>query len=292
MDAARRRRDHVQGLGGSARRTEPADYARAKRPTPRATPTAPGRSCSRSSSRAAAGSWSAIPTGGARRSTRTTSTASFTLEEDEAGNLAALLDGEIDLLQTPSYSAIDQIRAQPGLKLVHRPKLLTMFFGLDQGSAELRSSNVKGKNPFKDKRVRQAMAHAIDIEPILHDLMGELFIPAGMMSPRASTAMRRSWTSRSLTTRKSQGFAREAGYPDGFSVTLDCPNEWGDDEIADCRARPSSLAKSGSRSPSISCPRTNIVRKSRTIAKATFSSTAGTWIRIPRGCSETVSQPK
>ncbi len=42
-----------------------------------------------------------------------------------------------------------------------------MFFGLDQGSAELRSSNVKGRNPFKDKRVRQAMAYAIDFEPIL-----------------------------------------------------------------------------------------------------------------------------
>ena len=49
-----------------------------------------------------------------------------------------------------------------------------MYFGLDQGSAELRSSNVKGRNPFKDKRVRQAMAYAIDMEPILTPLMGEL----------------------------------------------------------------------------------------------------------------------
>ena len=82
-------------------------------------------------------------------------------------NVAALLDGEIDLLQTVPYWALPQIRANPGLKLAYRPKLLTMFFGLDQGSAELRSSNVKGRNPFKDKRVRQAMAHAIDMEPIL-----------------------------------------------------------------------------------------------------------------------------
>ena len=60
-----------------------------------------------------------------------------------------------------------------------------MFFGLDRGSAELRSSNVKGKNPFKDKRVRQAMAHAIDFEPILHDLMGELHPrPASIVAPR------------------------------------------------------------------------------------------------------------
>ena len=148
--------------------TKPADYlGHMRRPTPRATPTAPGRSCSNRSSRAAAGSWSAIPPGGARRSTRTTSTASFTCGRKAMPERAALLEGEIDLLRTPPYSAMDQIRGTTGLKLAHRPKLLTMFFGLDQGSAELRSSNVKDKNPFKDKRVRQAMADAIDFEPIL-----------------------------------------------------------------------------------------------------------------------------
>jgi peptide/nickel transport system substrate-binding protein len=104
-----------------------------------------------------------------------------TRKGSDAENVAALLKGEIDLLQTPPYAAIDQIRRSPGLKLAYRTKLHTMYFGLDQGSADLRSSNVKGRNPFKDKRVRQAMAHAIDIEPILHDLMGELFVPAGMI---------------------------------------------------------------------------------------------------------------
>jgi peptide/nickel transport system substrate-binding protein len=94
-----------------------------------------------------------------------------------------LLGGEIDLLQTPPYSAMDQIRRTPGLRVTYRTKLHTMFFGLDQGSAELRSSSIKGRNPFKDKRVRQAMAHAIDLKPILHNLMGEPFIPAGMRRP-------------------------------------------------------------------------------------------------------------
>ena len=70
-------------------------------------------------------------------------------KEADAGNVAALLEGEIDLLQTPPYSAIDQIRGTFGLKLAHRPKLLTMFFGLDQGSAELRSSNVKGQKSLQ-----------------------------------------------------------------------------------------------------------------------------------------------
>ena len=61
-----------------------------------------------------------------------------TRKEGDAENVAALLEGEIDLLQTPPYSAIDQIRRTPGLKVAYRTKLHTMFFGLDQGSAELR----------------------------------------------------------------------------------------------------------------------------------------------------------
>jgi peptide/nickel transport system substrate-binding protein len=103
-----------------------------------------------------------------------------TYKSDEE-NLAALLDGEIDLLQQPIYSGLAQIRRNPNLQLVHRPKLFTAFFGFDQASQELRTSNIKGKNPFKDKRIRQAMAHAIEFESVLRPLMGELFLPAGML---------------------------------------------------------------------------------------------------------------
>jgi peptide/nickel transport system substrate-binding protein len=158
-----------------------------------------------------------------------------TRKEGDAENVAALLGGEIDLLQGPPYSAIDQIRRTPGLKLTNRTKLLTNYFGIDQGSAELRSSESKG-NPFKDKRVRQAMAHAIDIEPILHNLMGELFIPAGMIvAPGANGYAPELDQPVPYDPERARALLAEAGYPDGFSVTLDCPNDWGDDEIATCR---------------------------------------------------------
>jgi peptide/nickel transport system substrate-binding protein len=102
-------------------------------------------------------------------------------KEGDAEKLTALLKGEVDLLPAPPYSALDQIRRSPGLKLAHRPALQTQFLGFDQGSEELRSSDIKGRNPFKDKRVRQAIAYAIDIEAILGDLMGELLVLAGML---------------------------------------------------------------------------------------------------------------
>jgi peptide/nickel transport system substrate-binding protein len=78
-------------------------------------------------------------------------------------NVTALLAGKLDLIQIPPYWALPKIRGDSGLKLAYRTKLHTLSFGLDQGSAELRSSNIKGRNPFKDKRVRQAMAYALDL---------------------------------------------------------------------------------------------------------------------------------
>jgi peptide/nickel transport system substrate-binding protein len=169
-----------------------------------------------------------------------------TRKEADAEKLAALLEGEIDLLQTPPYSALDQIRGTPGLKLTHRPKLLTQWLGLDQGSTELRSSNVKGRNPFKDKRVRQAMAHAIDIEPILRPLMHEMFAPAGMVvAPGVSGFAPELDQPVPYDPDKARALLAEAGYPDGFTVMLDCPNDWGDDEITTCDGVAEQLGRIG-----------------------------------------------
>ncbi len=166
----------------------------------------------------------------------------------EAENVAALLEGEIDLLQTPPYWALDQIRSNPGLKLAYRTKLLTMFFGLDQGSPELRSSNIKGRNPFKDQRVRQAMAHAIDIEAILRGLMGELLIPAGMLAaPGVNGYAPELDRPPAHDPQRARALLAEAGYPDGFSVTLDCANDWGDEEIATCKGVAEQLGAIGIR---------------------------------------------
>jgi peptide/nickel transport system substrate-binding protein len=146
-----------------------------------------------------------------------------------------LLDGDIDLLQSPAYSAIDQIRRTPGLKLAHRTKLQTMFFSLDQGSPELRSSNVKGRNPFEDKRVRQAMAYA----SIFSRYFGLLWVISSSL-PHAGRPRRHrlcvGFGSAGIPRpRKGRALLAEAGYPDGFSVILDCPSDWGDDEIATCK---------------------------------------------------------
>ena len=80
------------------------------------------------------------------------------------------------------------------------PEVRTIFFAPDVGSPELKYSNVKGKNPFADKRVRQALSMAIDREAIKRNIMRGLSIPAGLMVARASTATRPTSTCRPRST--------------------------------------------------------------------------------------------
>jgi peptide/nickel transport system substrate-binding protein len=80
-----------------------------------------------------------------------------TVIKDSARRLAALLADEVDFVSDPPLADLDQIERTPGLKLERTNETRTIFLGLDQGSPELRSSNIEGRNPFADRRVRQAV---------------------------------------------------------------------------------------------------------------------------------------
>jgi peptide/nickel transport system substrate-binding protein len=132
---------------------------------------------------------------------------------------------------------IDRIEFTPSLKLAQTTQLRSVWLGLDQKSPELRSSAIKGRNPFKDERVRQAIYQAIDIESIHDDVMQGLSVPAGMIIPPGVNGH-----SLELDQRlphdpdAARTLLAEAGYAEGFSVTLDCPNNYYVNDEAICRA--------------------------------------------------------
>jgi peptide/nickel transport system substrate-binding protein len=150
----------------------------------------------------------------------------YTPIADPQARLAALLRGDLDLLTDPPLAALGRIKSTPGLKLAQAPEPRTVWLGFDQGRAELRSSNVKGRNPFKDKRVREAIYRAIDIDAIRADIVRGLAVPAGMLVAPGATGYAPELDKRlPYDPEAAQRLLAAAGYPDGFSVTLDCPND-------------------------------------------------------------------
>src|SRR5262249_42344197 len=90
----------------------------------------------------------------------------FTTISNDATRVAALLSGDVDWIDPVPLQDIPRVNANPGTQVLTAQELRTIFLGFDQTRDELRASSVKGKNPFKDVRVRKAFYQAIDIEAI------------------------------------------------------------------------------------------------------------------------------
>jgi peptide/nickel transport system substrate-binding protein len=118
------------------------------------------------------------------------------------------------------------LRNTSGVKIIDGPENRIVFIGMDQGRDELLYSSVKGKNPFKDQRVRQALYQAIDIETMRTKLMNGQSFPTGAMTPSPLGTYNDPELEKRLPFDLSAArkLMADAGYADGFEVTLDCPN--------------------------------------------------------------------
>ncbi|MBA4341766.1 MAG: ABC transporter substrate-binding protein, partial [Methylibium sp.] len=169
--------------------------------------------------------------------------------------VAALLSGDVDLLTDLPTQDVARLKADPKLKIIEGPEVRTIFFAMDQGSDELKGSSVKGKNPFKDKRVREAMNVAIDREAIKRTIMRGLSIPAAIMvAPGVNGNTPDIDQPIKADVEKAKKLMAEAGYPDGFDVQLNCPNNRyvNDEEV--CQAAVSMWAKIGIKARLVATP--------------------------------------
>ena len=80
---------------------------------------------------------------------------------------------------------IQRVKSSANVDVLTGPELRTIFLGFDQIRDELLFSNVKGKNPFKDIRVRKAFYYGIDIETIKSRVMRGLSTTARIRRPSA-----------------------------------------------------------------------------------------------------------
>jgi peptide/nickel transport system substrate-binding protein len=170
----------------------------------------------------------------------------FTPIGNAATRVAALLSGEIDMMEPVPVQDVARISASPNHKVLQAPELRTIFLGMDQSRNELLFSSVKGKNPFKDKKVRQAFYQAIDVNAIQKAVMRGASAPAGLMIAPGITGFPAELNKRlPHDPEAAKKLLAEAGYPQGFEVGMNCPNDRyvNDEEI--CKAVAAMLAKIG-----------------------------------------------
>lgn len=165
----------------------------------------------------------------------------------DATRVAALLSGQVDFVLDPPPQDIQRLRTSPGIQVVDGMENRVVFFGFDQQRDELLYSSVKGKNPFKDRRVRLAVYQAIDVEAIRAKTMRGAALPTGSITPSPLASNPDAEKRVPHDPARSRQLLAEAGYPNGFEVGLDCPNNRyiNDEEI--CQAVAAMLARVGIR---------------------------------------------
>jgi peptide/nickel transport system substrate-binding protein len=165
---------------------------------------------------------------------------------EAATRVAALLSGEIDYLQDVPVQDIARLQTAQGIRVNPGPENRPIFFGMNVGLPELKSSDVKGKNPFADVRVRQAVSTAINREAIQRITMRGQSTPVGLIATPYINGYDKAldtWPKTDVAAAKK--LLADAGYPDGFSVTLHCTNDRYVNDEGICQAVVSMLGQVG-----------------------------------------------
>jgi len=143
-----------------------------------------------------------------------------------ATRVAALLSGEVDFVQDLPAQDVGRLKADKRLRVTEGPENRSIFLGLNVGAKELKYADVKGKNPLAEPKVREAINLAIDRDAIKSAVMRGLSIPSGVIAPPFVNGYDKAYAAYpKANAAQAKKLLAEAGYPNGFSITLHTPND-------------------------------------------------------------------
>lgn len=171
----------------------------------------------------------------------------FTPIGESSTGMAALLSGEIDFIAPIPLQNVPQMKGRDGFTVHEGVEARVIMFGFGHEADALKySDETKDKNPFQDVRVRQAIYQAIDVNALTSKVMRGTAEPVSQLVSKEMRAYSTGLADRlPFDPEASKALLAEAGYPDGFSFGLMCPNDRYINDEAICRAAASMLAKIG-----------------------------------------------
>lgn len=171
----------------------------------------------------------------------------FTPIGESATGMAALLSGEIDFISPIPLQDVPRMKERSGFKVHEGVEARVLMFGFAHQADELKySKDLSGKNPFKDVRVRQAAYQAINVDALIEKVMRGNAQPAAQLVSDAMKGFSSGNAERlPYDPDAAKKLMADAGYADGFSFGLQCPNDRYINDEAICKAAASMFSKVG-----------------------------------------------
>lgn len=141
----------------------------------------------------------------------------FKVIPEPASRVAALMAGEVDLIDELPHHAIKQIEANPKTQVLRTNGTRSFFIDLNNK-----------KPPFNDVRVRQAANHAVNRQLIIDRILNGLAVPLATLISPDSYGYNAALKPYAYDPAKAKALLAEAGHPGGLEVTIDVDNAFKD----------------------------------------------------------------
>lgn len=173
--------------------------------------------------------------------------AEFTPIQNPATAVAAMLSGDVDMINPVPIQDVARLQGNDEVEVIQGIEARVIMLGFDHQADTLKYTDDAGKpNPFQDARVRQAVAQAVNVDAILATIMrGNAEAASQLVSPAMSGYSRTNEARPAFDVEGAKALLAEAGYADGFSFGLKCPNDRYLNDEAVCQAVVSMLAQIG-----------------------------------------------
>jgi peptide/nickel transport system substrate-binding protein len=142
--------------------------------------------------------------------------------------VAALFAGDVDFIEKPPLQDLERIRDQDGFDVVQGISNRVIYLHLDHAQEPSPMiTGTDGRNPLKDVRVREALSIAINRDAIVDRIMGGVAVAAGELLPAGMFGAHDEgdMLPPSYDVERAKALLAEAGYPNGFGITIGTPND-------------------------------------------------------------------
>lgn len=149
---------------------------------------------------------------------------------NNAARVAALLAGDVDFIENVPTADLARLKTNPAVRVVQTVSNRVIYLHLDSNRDRSpfvldNDGNPLVKNPLKDHRVRLAISKAINRQAIVERVMEGAAIPAGQLLPDGFFGVSPNLKPMAYDPEGAKKLLAEAGYPDGFRLTLHSPND-------------------------------------------------------------------